>query len=358
MKYFKEKPWIREALLQKGINRNQAECLTCLRRCKIMVNSSGYCGTRVNKNGKIYTMLYGIVSSIAISPIEKKPMFHFYPGSLWLSLGSFGCNFRCPGCQNWDIAHRSFKSLKNGSFIPPEELVKIAENNQCKGISWTYNEPLLSIEYILDCAKICKGKGILTNLVTNGSFTDESLSALIPYLDSCRVDLKGFSKETYKKIAHHEKFNEILNSICKIKNSNIPIELITNVIPEYNDNEEEIEKASKWIVENLGDETPWHFTRFFPHRFLSHLEPTPVKTLEKFRKIAMESGLKFVYIGNVPGHPGENTYCPNCKNLLIERFGIQLVKNLIKDGKCPFCGKKILSIKMSEKGEKGSGVGS
>lgn len=350
MKYFKEKPWIREALLQKGINRNQAECLTCLRRCKIKEGASGYCGTRINRNGKIYTMLYGIVSSIAISPIEKKPMFHFYPGSLWLSLGSFGCNFRCPGCQNWDIAHSSFKRFKRGSFILSEELAKIAENNQCKGISWTYNEPILSIEYIIDCAKICREKGLLTNLVTNGSFTEESLSTLIPYLDSCRVDLKGFSKETYRKIAHHEKFNEILNSIYKIKNSNTPIELITNVIPEYNDNEEEFEKASKWIVENLGDETPWHITRFFPYRFLSHLKPTPVKTLEKFRKIAMESGLKFVYIGNVPGHPGENTYCPNCKNLLIQRYGIQLVKILIKDGKCPFCGKEILSIIRSEKG--------
>lgn len=348
MKILKEKPWIKEALLQRSINGEKSECLTCLRKCKIKRGGSGYCGTRVNIDGKIYTMIYGIVSSIAVSPIEKKPMFHFYPGSLWLSLGSFGCNFRCPGCQNWDIAHISFKDSGRGSFISPQELVKMAEHYRCRGISWTYNEPLLSIEYIIDTAKICREKGLLTNLVTNGSFTEESLSALLPYLDSCRIDLKGFSKETYRKIAHHEKFKEILDSLCKIKNSSIPLELITNVIPGYNDREEEIENASKWIVENLGDETPWHITRFFPHRFLSHLRPTPLKTLEKFRKIAMENGLKFVYIGNVPGHPGENTYCPYCKKLIIERYGIQTVKILIKDRKCPYCGKEILSIIMGE----------
>ncbi len=352
MREFSNEPWIKEALLQKKIN-NKTQCLTCLRRCIIRDGSSGYCGTRIGKNGKIYTMLYGIVSSMAISPIEKKPMFHFYPGSLWLSLGSFGCNFRCPGCQNWDIAHLSYKSFKKGSFISPEELVKIAEIYQCKGISWTYNEPLLSLEYILDCAKFCKEKGILTNLVSNGSFTEESLSSLLPFLDSIRIDLKGFSKETYKKISHHERFENILDSIKKIKNSNIPIELITNVIPGYNDNDEEIEKASLWILENLGDDTPWHFTRFFPHRFLSHIPPTPIKTLEKFRKISMEKGLKYVYIGNVFGHPGENTYCPSCKNLIIERSGIHLLRVLIKDGKCPFCKKEIPNIKINEISKKG-----
>ncbi len=340
----KGKPWIREALLQKPIGGNLNQCLICIRRCKIKDGSSGYCGTRVGKNGKVYTMLYGIVTSMAISPIEKKPMFNFYPGSLWLSVGSFGCNFRCPGCQNWEIAHKSFKSLKRDSFISPEELVKIAENYKCKGISWTYNEPLLSLEYILDCAKICKERGLLTNLVTNGSFTEESLSSLIPYLDSARIDLKGFSKETYRRIAHLENFDEILNSIKKIKISNIPIELITNVIPGYNDKKEETERASKWILENLGDETPWHLTRFFPHRFLSHIPPTPIKTLELFRDIAIGNGLKYVYIGNVPGHPAENTYCPNCKNLLIERYGIDLVKISIKEGKCPFCGGELKSI--------------
>jgi len=342
----KGKPWIREAWLQKNIGENLNQCLTCIRRCKIKDGSSGYCGIRVGKNGKIYTMLYGIVSSMAVSPIEKKPMFHFYPGSLWLSIGSFGCNFRCPGCQNWEIAHKSLKILKMGSFIPPDELVKIAENYKCKGISWTYNEPLLSIEYILDCAKICKERGLLTNLVTNGSFTEDSLSSLIPYLDSARIDLKGFSKETYRRIAHLENFEEILNSIKKIKISNIPIELITNVIPEYNDKREEIERASKWILENLGDETPWHLTRFFPHRFLSHIPPTPVKTLELFREIAIGNGLKYVYIGNVPGHPAENTCCPNCKNVVIEREGIYLKGVYIKKGRCPFCGENLESIKI------------
>ncbi len=338
------KPWIKESILQKEINKEKIECLTCLRRCKLREGASGYCGTRVRKNGKIYTMIYGIVSSIAVSPIEKKPMFHFYPGSQWLSLGSYGCNFRCPGCQNWDIAHLSFKSSGKGSFISPSELVEIAKNYKCKGISWTYNEPILSIEYMIDCARLCKEKGLLTNLVTNGSFTEESLSLLLPFLDSCRIDLKGFSKETYRKIAHHGKLEDILNSILKIKGSNIPLELITNVIPGYNDNEEEIEKASTWILKNLGDETPWHLTRFFPDRFLSHIPSTPIKTLERFREIAIEKGLKYVYIGNVPGHPAENTYCPYCKNLLIERYGIQLLKILIKDGKCPFCKKELKSI--------------
>ncbi|MGQ9618064.1 MAG: AmmeMemoRadiSam system radical SAM enzyme [Candidatus Aminicenantia bacterium] len=332
---------MRRGFLQKRKNGKIAECLTCLRRCVIKDGASGYCGTRVNRDGVIYTMTFGIVSSMAVSPIEKKPIFHFYPGSLWLSVGSFGCNFRCPGCQNWDIAHSSFKKSSRGYFIPPEELVKIAERNRCDGISWTYNEPALSIEYILECAMICKERRILTNLVSNGSFTDKALKTLIPYLDSIRIDIKGFRKESYRKITHYEDFEGILRNIKTLKSAGIHFELITNVIPEFNDNESEIEEEVGWILKNLGDETPLHFTRFFPHRFLSHIPPTPIETLEKFRRIAMNKGLKYVYIGNVPGHPGENTFCPNCNKLIIERYSIQVVRNLLKNGKCPFCNFKI-----------------
>ncbi len=335
---------VMKALLQRTFSENVVECLTCIRRCKIREGASGYCGTRINRNGSLYTMIFGIVSSIAVTPIEKKPMFHFYPGSLWLSVGSFGCNFRCPGCQNWDISHFSFKKSDSGSFISPEELVKIAEKQKCIGISWTYNEPILSIEYIIDCAKICKKKGILTNLVTNGSFTEDAFAKLLPFLDSCRVDLKGFHRETYIKIAHLEDFENILNSIKKLKECSCALELITNVIPGFNDNEKEIEDASVWILNNLGENTPWHFTRFFPHRFLSHLYPTPIRTLEKFRNIAMGKGLKYVYLGNVPGHPAENTYCPNCKALLIERYNIQILRINLKKAKCPTCGYPIHGV--------------
>ena len=328
-----------EVLLSKKLANNAVQCNVCQRECVIKNGGKGYCSTRVNNNGKLFSLIYGKVSSLTVSPIEKKPVYHFFPGSKWLSLGSFGCNLLCPGCQNWDIAHADVKDMvKTARYISPEKLIRLAKQSQCKGISWTYNEPTLWLEYFLDCAKLAKKNQFYTNWVTNGFITLEALDLIGPYLDVFRVDLKGFSRDSYKKIAHVQDFSGILEVIKKAcKKWRMHVEIITNVIPGYNDNEEDIRKMASWINKELGNETPWHITRFYPHLDLSHVNPTPVKILEKFRQIGLNEGLYYVYLGNVYSHDGESTYCPGCKKRIIHREGFGIQKSDLKDGRCNSC---------------------
>ncbi len=331
---------MKEALLYEKLSGKEARCQVCPRRCIITDGKSGYCRTRVNKDGKIYSIIYGRVASIAVSPIEKKPLFHFYPGSLWLSLGSFGCNFRCPGCQNWELAHAQVEGkVKKARLLSPEDLIELASQHGCRGISWTYNEPTIWLEYIKEAAELAKAKGLLTNVVTNGYITREAVDCWGPFLDSFRMDLKGFRRKTYAQIAHVDDFTPILNSAQRAKDKwGMHVEIITNIIPEVNDSEEELRELAFWIKNTLGQETPWHITRFFPHYQLAHLSPTPIKVLEKGREIGLEAGLLFVYLGNVPGHEGENTYCPQCRSLLIRRRNLFILENHLWGSNCLFCG--------------------
>jgi pyruvate formate lyase activating enzyme len=294
-------------------------------------------------NGELYSLIYGKVSSIRVSPIEIKPLFHFYPGSRWLSLGSLGCNFLCPGCQNREISHADpEKEIPLTEYISPEKAVQLATGENCKGISWTYNEPTLSLEYTLDTAKKAKEKGLLTNYVTNGYITPEAMKLLGPSLDAYRVDLKGFSAHAYKRIANISDFEGILEIIKMAKYKwGMHIEIITNLTPGFNDNERQLHDMARWIVDQLGSETPWHITRFVPHLKLSHLTHTPISKLEQARQIGMDNGLRYVYLGNVPGHPAENTYCPECGKLLIERQNYQILRYNLKGSKCNFCNQKI-----------------
>jgi pyruvate formate lyase activating enzyme len=328
-----------EALLYKKLEDNAVQCHICQRRCIIKCGETGYCRTRVNKKGTLYSLIYGKVSSLMVSPIEKKPVYHFFPGSKWLSLGSFGCNFLCPGCQNWDIAHAEVENeVKMARVISPEKLIELAKQSRCTGISWTYNEPTLWLEYFLEGAKLAKKNHLYTNWVTNGFITSEALDVIGPYLDVFRVDLKGFSKDAYKKIAHVHDFSGILEIISKAaKKWGMHVEIITNVITGYNDSEEEIKKMASWISTELGNDTPWHITRFYPHLDLSHVMPTPVKTLEKFRQIGLKEGLYYVYLGNIYSHTGESTYCPGCKKRIIHREGFDIRKLDLKEGRCAFC---------------------
>ena len=319
------------------------QCQICQRRCKIAPGKTGFCRTRKNVNGQLYSLIYGKVSSKRVSPIEIKPLFHFFPGSKWLSLGSLGCNFRCPGCQNWEISHAEVeKGLPFIEYIHPEKLVQLAMEKNCKGISWTYNEPTIWLEYTLDTAKIAKERGLLTNYVTNGYITPEALNLLGPYLDAYRVDLKGFSNHTYKKIAQVCDFKGILENIKSAKsNWDMHIEIITNLTPGYNDKEHELHEMAHWIVDQMGPDTPWHVTRFVPHLKLSHLDYTPIPKLEQARQIGIDEGLRYVYLGNVPGHPAENTYCPRCGKLLIERRNYQILQYNLQGNKCTFCNQTI-----------------
>jgi len=326
----------REAGLFEKLKGEKVRCQVCQRRCTIPEGKTGWCMTRGNERGTLHTSIYGEVSSISINPIEKKPVFHFHPGSRWLSLGSVGCNFRCPGCQNCDIAH--WKGGRMGTrYLSPEELVSQAKAEGCAGISWTFNEPVLWFEYTLDGAKLARAQGLYTNYVTNGFMTEDALEVISPYLDVYRVDIKGFSDSTYSQIGQIKNFAGILEATKKAKSYGMLVEVVTNIIPGINDQETELRGIATWIKNTLGPDTPWHVTGFYPHFKLSHLSPTPVADLEKGWSIGKEAGLWYVYLGNVPGHRYENTYCHNCGELLIERYVFAVVRNRMEDGRCPKC---------------------
>lgn len=328
----------KEALLyEQHAIETAVTCGVCQRRCVIPINKTGWCRTRINEHGKLYSLIYGEVSSLSVNPIEKKPVYHFFPGSRWLSLGSLGCNFRCAGCQNWKIAHWR-EGMMYTEFIAPEDSVTIAQERGCLGISWTFNEPALWFEYTLDSAKSAKEQGLYTNYVTNGYITVEAFKMLAPFLDVYRVDIKGFSEKTYKKIGHTPCVKGVLAVTQEAKAGGMHVEVVTNIIPGINDSPDELRDIATWIRDDLGPETPWHVTRFFPHHRLRHLTPTPVAKLEETWRTGKTTGLWYVYLGNVPGHRWENTYCHRCEELLIERFVFDIVQNRLKDGKCPQCG--------------------
>ncbi len=332
-------------MLFERISEDETRCLICPRLCILQEGQSGYCATRVASKGKIHTMIYGLVSSVSIDPIEKKPLFHFWPGSLCLSLGTYGCNFRCVHCQNWTIAHLKFSERKaqGWSFLAAEESVRIAREEGVRGIAWTYNEPTIWFEYTLDSARLARKEGLYTVYVTNGYITPRALELLSPYLDAYRVDLKGWHPSFWHQVAKIADPAPVFEAARLAKQKyGLHVEVVTNVIPTYNDDEETSRELAQWIHHNLGAETPWHITRFIPQLEFSHLPPTPTKTLERVRKIGEQAGLQFVYLGNIPHHPGEHTYCPNCHRLLIVRSGFSLIEDhLGKEKTCPTCGETI-----------------
>jgi pyruvate formate lyase activating enzyme len=330
----------REAYLYSTLPGNTVQCNTCQRRCVIPEGLHGWCGTRKNEGGRLSSLIYGEVSSLSINPIEKKPVFHFFPGSRWLSLGSVGCNFRCPGCQNWDIAHWRAGPMDT-EYWSPGDAVSRANEAGCLGISWTFNEPALWFEYTLDSAKIAKAQGLYTNYVTNGFLTEEALDRIAPALDVYRVDIKGFSDRTYARIGHIPAFSKILDVTVRAKRKGLHVEVVTNVIPGYNDDEQELRRLAIWIKADLGQGTPWHVTRFHPHHELSGVPATPIATLERIRDLGKEAGLWYVYLGNVPGHEAENTRCHQCGELLIERYIFDVLQNRIRNEACPACGAAI-----------------
>lgn len=334
---------IKEATLYQKLMEGRVRCLVCERQCVIPEGERGYCLTRENRGGKLYSLIYGEVSTFFPAPMEIKPLYHFYPGSRALSFGSLGCNFRCIHCQNWEIAHTApGRSSRETEYITPEKAVELAISSGCEGICWTYNEPAIWLEYILDTAKLAKERGLHTSIVTNGYLTVEALDLIGPYIDAFRVDIKGFSNEFYQKIANVPNFFPVLRTVIRAKKKwGMHIEVVTNVIPTLNDNDREAEGIAEWIVKSLGKDTPWHITRFIPHYKLEHLPETPVSTLERFHNIGKKVGLSYIYIGNVPNHPLENTYCPKCGSQVITRRGHRLISHSISEGKCAVCGAPI-----------------
>jgi pyruvate formate lyase activating enzyme len=331
----------KETLLYKQLPGDRVQCQICQRRCTIPEGRSGWCLTRVNEKGVLFSLLYGEVSSLSINPIEKKPVFHFHPGSRWLSLGSWGCNFRCSVCQNWEIAHWKGKHLESTHHLSPADQVEMALQQGCLGLSWTFNEPTLWFEYTFDTAKLAKEKGLQTNYVTNGYITDEALDMMTPYLDVYRVDIKGFSSKTYWRLAQVDDFQGILRVTQRARDQGMHVEVVTNVIPGVNDDDGQLKGIASWIRESLGENTPWHVTRFYPYVELSDPMATQVSTLEHARELGIDAGLRYVYVGNVPGHRHENTYCHECGIQLIKRSVFDILENRIEQGRCPECGEQI-----------------
>ena len=331
---------MREAVLYQKLPESIVQCGTCQWRCRVNPEKYGACGMYQNRGGSLYNLNYGYVSSAAADPIEKKPLFHFYPGTLCFSLGTLGCNFRCKHCQNWEISTPDSQSIAAMCReLSPEDAIKLAKQNGCRGIAWTYNEPAVWFEYTLECAKLAKQNGLYTVYVTNGYATPEALDTIGPYLDAWRVDVKGFSDKLYKELAGAPHWREILDVTKRAKDKwHMHVEVVTNIVPTLNDDAPQLEALAQWVKQDLGELTPWHVTRFYPQHNLTHLPPTPVETIEKAVDIGKKASLKFIYGGNIPGHDSESTRCYNCKKLVVRRTGYQTEVIGLEGGHCKFCG--------------------
>ncbi len=337
---------MKEAMFWERMDGGKVRCNLCRHRCVIYPKKLGVCGVRINIDSTLYTLVWGKPIAVNIDPVEKKPLFHFFPGSKTFSVATVGCNFRCLNCQNWEISQSRFTEAdanKKEEYFLPELAVKLAKEKKCKSISYTYTEPTIFYEWAYDISKLAWENEIYNIFVTNGYMSEEALKTIYPYLHAANVDLKSFRKEFYYKIAG-ARLEGVLDSLKKMKKLGIWIEVTTLLIPGLNDSKEELSDISNFIKTELGAETPWHVSRFYPHYKLNEIPPTPNGTILTAREIGIKNGLKYVYTGNVPGNQGEHTYCPNCQRLIVERYGFSILSYKIQNGFCSFCGNKIDGI--------------
>ena len=338
------KPHVREALHWELVEGREGyvHCYLCARHCIIAPGRYGACGVRKNVDGKLYTLVYGLLSAVHVDPIEKKPLLHFLPGARVLSISTVGCNFFCQFCQNFEISQSRLERGLYGRLLRPEEVVELAESYGADGITYTYNEPTIFYEFMLEVARLAHRRGLVNTMVTNGYMTPPVIREFSRYLDAATVDLKGGGNpEFYRKIMFVPDPSPIYEAMKAYKDNGVFVEVTNLVVPRLGDREEDVRKLARWIVENLGPETPFHLLRFHPDYKLIDVPHTPVKTLERLAQVAKEQGLHYVYIGNVWGHPLENTRCPQCDSLLIRRYGFYVEEiNLTPDSRCPTCGAK------------------
>ena len=330
----------KEALYYEKLREKKVRCLLCPRKCIIKEGDVGNCRVRININGILYSLVYGKPCSVAIDPIEKKPLFHFLPGSKAFSLGTVGCNLHCVYCQNYDISQAKVEEVPFYR-ISPEEVVKKALEMECRVMAYTYSEPTVFYEYMLDIAKVARRNKIKNVIVSNGFINEEPLKKLLGFIDGANIDLKAFDDEFYRKYTSSW-LEPVLKSLRIIKEREVWLEITNLIIPGLNDKAEKIEEMVKWIRDNLGKDVPLHFTAFYPSYKLLDVPPTPEEILFKARDIA-KNYLDFVYVGNIINE-AENTYCPKCGAVLIKRIGFDVIENNIKNGKCNKCGKKIPGV--------------
>ncbi|MFB3813991.1 MAG: AmmeMemoRadiSam system radical SAM enzyme [Terriglobales bacterium] len=327
--------FVREAQFYEKLANRKIKCKLCPRECVIDDRERGYCGVRENRGGTYYTLVHSRVASAHVDPIEKKPFFHFKPGALAFSLATAGCNVNCKFCQNWEISQVRPEQVR-ADYAPPQKIAEAARSYACGTIAYTYSEPVIFLEYVLDCADAGHALGIPSVVVSNGFIQQDPLKKLCARVDAIKVDLKSFSQKYYKEVVNGD-LKPVLDSLVTMRKLGTWTEIVYLVVPTLNDGDTEFRDLARWIRQNLGADVPVHFTRFRPEYLLKNLPPTPVATLERAKKIADAEGLRFVYVGNVPGHPAENTYCPKCRRLLLARAGFTVTENRLKKGKCPQC---------------------
>lgn len=344
---------MKEALLYEKLDGQRVRCNLCAHRCVVAEGRKGVCLVRENREGTLYTLVYGIPLSQAVDPVEKKPLFHFYPGSTAFSIATAGCNFRCAFCQNADISQMPRdRGQIWGRQASPEEVVRAARRHGSRSIAYTYTEPTIFFEYSYDIARLAREVGIASVYVTNGYMTREMLELFQgvgdghePWLDAANVDLKAFRDETYKKVCG-ARLQPVLDSLKSMKELGVWVEVTTLVVPDMNDSEAELGEIARFIAGELGVETPWHVSRFHPDYQMYDRGPTPAATLRRAYELGREAGLRYVFVGNMPGAHLEDTDCPNCGRTVIGRWGYQVTQRHIQDGRCSTCGAVIDGVGM------------
>jgi pyruvate formate lyase activating enzyme len=335
---------LKEAMLYKKKKDDKVSCFLCSHHCLISNGKFGICNVRENKGGVLFTHAYGELIAQNVDPIEKKPLYHFLPGSKSFSIAAIGCNFQCGFCQNWQISQ--VKEAKAAGLqsveVKPEDVVRRAKQTGSKSISYTYSEPTIFFEYAYEISQLAKKEGLLNVFVTNGYMTEEMVKTISPYLDAANVDLKSFRDDYYTKICRG-RLGPVLKSIERMKKLNIWIEVTTLVVPGQNDSVEELKKIAHFLA-GLDPSIPWHISRFYPQYKMEDLESTPLEVLSQAYDIGKNAGLRYVYLGNV--EKGDNTYCDQCHRLLIERFGFSIETYQVKEGRCPDCNRSIDGVGM------------
>ena len=331
-----------EARFYEKLPYKKIKCKLCPRECVIDDRERGYCGVRENRGGAYYSLVYARVCAAHVDPIEKKPLFHFLPGTVAASVATAGCNVNCKMCQNWDISQVRPEQV-NATFIPPKDLVAIARRQQCPSIAYTYSEPVVFAEYVLDCAEAGRAAGVKSVVISGGYIQEEPLRHLCRAVDAIKIDLKAFSEKFYKEVVNGE-MKPVLNALVAIRQQGVWSEIVYLVIPTLNDSDPEFRALAKWVKAELGPDVPLHFSRFHPDYLLKNLPPTPLPTLERAKAVCDAEGLHYVYIGNVPGHPAESTWCPKCRRVVVERAGFTVRAIHLDGGKCRFCHQSIPGV--------------
>ena len=337
-----ESRYVAEAAYYDKLPHKKIKCKLCPRECVIDDRERGYCGVRENRGGTYYTLVHSRVVAAHIDPIEKKPLFHFHPGTVAFSIATAGCNVNCKMCQNWEISQVRPEQVR-ATYLPPSQVARAAADNRCTSVSYTYSEPVVYYEYMVAAADAARAAGIRNAVVSGGYIQREPLKKLCRHVDAIKIDLKGFSPKFYKEIVNGD-IKPVLDALVTLRAEGMWNEIVYLVIPTLNDSDAELRGLAKWVKENLGLDVPVHFTRFHPEYLLKNLPPTPLATLERAKALADAEGLHYVYIGNVPGHPAENTYCPRCKRIVVPRTGFSVGEVNIRKGKCKFCQEPIAGV--------------